>query len=412
MKNLVLCQPKKLLTTGKIYLFLNWMRLNPRAAIEVSEGHYSAWQAWAANNPGAAMAAAGAVGEEQVRYVAAAAGQFQQSWLREHFYELSEGARGQALVNMSKWIDTESPRESLDFLKKTGRTPDEDTFKALIRKDPWAAADWLKENPLFADQGTSPQNNFTDVLYSTLSEEHPEELERLAERTPPGDVRRTMEQMLFDRLLLSDPAAALEQARSTEVPLLASQRLGQVGLDCFTTDPAKAREIAGEILAKNPGNIDFATSIDFPGGSDPRFGNGKAGELMDALFSRDHAGTLEMIVNHNTGETGISPTLDNFIRQWAGEDLEDFAQWTNRQTGAVHQAGAEVIGYRLVDQGRYLESIHWTKSATSDPGSAYLPVLVAWQKSDPQAAAAWLESSDLTGSQKAKYKETLRTISR
>lgn len=308
-------------------IFINWTRLNPGGAMKASHGHYAAWKGWTANDPGAALAAATAAGEEQVYYVAGALGEFHPAWLRAHFDELSEKARDAALATITNRIDSENPRESLDFLKKTEQVPDEETFKALIRKDPWAAADWLKENPRFADDRTAPAGNLTKVLYSTLCEERPEELERLAGRTPPGEERRQMEKALFDHFLKSDPAAALEQARSTEAPLLASQRLGKIGLDLVSTDPAKALEIAGEVLVLNPGNLGFSDQIEFPGGTYGMGGAGNGGELMQALFDKDPAATVEMIAGHGTGEIEISNTLEKYVRQWAVRDLKAVSAW-------------------------------------------------------------------------------------
>lgn len=393
-------------------IFIHWTRLNPQAAIAgaaAAGNGFSAWQAWAANDPKAALTAALAVGEEQAGYVATGIGRYAPEWLREHFDELPESARHNALSELDRWKDTTNPLASLEFSKKTGRICDEETFRSLVRHDPYAALDWLKENPRYADEHTASGNDFSSVLFSMMAQERPEELEALAARTPPGAAKRQMEQALFDRLLEADPAAALEHARATAetTPLLAAQQLGRIGLKEIATNPEKAFKIAGEILAANPGKIDIVRWIDYPGGTTESVACGEANTLLTTLFGHDRLKTMDLLAAQPPGEN-LSTIFQSFAGQWANDDLTGLTNWTLQQTGKVREAAARQIGGKLAAEGKFLDSIEWAKSSGMDPGNAYYGVLFHWDRADPAAAAAWLESSDLTGEQKAKYRETLK----
>lgn len=394
-------------------IFIHWTRLNPQAAIAgAAEGGngYSAWQAWAANDPKAALAAALAVGEEQAGYVATGIGRHAPEWLREHFDELPESARHHALSELDRWKDTSNPLASLEFSKKTGGICDEETFRSLVRHDPYAALDWLMDTPRYADERTAPGNDFSKVLFSMMAQDHPEELEALANRTPPGAARRQMEQALFDRLLEADPTAALDRARATAetAPLVAAQQLGRIGIKEIATNPEKAFKIAGEILAANPDTIVIQQRIEYPGGSMYIEAESEAKDLMNALFCQDRLKTMDLLAAQPRGENGMSEIFRSFAGQWAKDDLPGLTNWALQQTGKVREAAAWQVSLNLAAEGKFLDSIEWAESSGLDPGTAYNAALIQWVRTDPAAAAAWLDASDLTGELKAKYREILK----
>lgn len=394
-------------------VFINWTRRNPQAAVAAVRGTADdryAWWAWSANDPAAALAAVALAGPAQMEQVACGIGDFNPDWLRKHIDRIPGEFRDDALNRMRNWPDSRNPLESLKILKENGVDSDDRPFKSLVRKDPWAAFDWLKENPAPYDPYNKDRR--IDVLVATLAAENPEDLEKLAAQAPAGETQRKMEQALFDHLLETDPAAALEQARATEAPLIAAQRLGQIGLGLVATDPGKAFEIAAEILAANPGKIDPVNRTEYENGSMWSMQGGKATDLMNALFAKDREKTVATIAAQPGAQNGFPETLATFTRKWAEEDLAGFVGWTNQQSGALQQEAARQIGYKLAGQGNYLEAIDWAKIATPDSRQAYTSVLYQWKRSDPQAAAAWLENSDLTNEDKAGYRAMLKDFPR
>ncbi len=392
-------------------IFLNWTRRNPQAAIAAVAGtgdERYAWWAWAASDPQSALSAAKAAGKDQLTQVAAGIGDFNPAWLRAHLDQIPEEFQGEAFNRMKNWPTGQDPLASLKFLKENGIGIDAGIFKNLVREDPWAALDWLTENPQaksdpFGDDGSS-----MNLLVSTMAEEHPEDLERLASQTPAGDSKRKMEQALFDQLLENDPEAALVQARAIEAPLVAAQRLGQIGLGLLATDPEKAFELAAEILASNPHSLNLENRIEYKNGSMTNYVGRNASQLVDALFAKDREKTLTLMSGENDGDTGIPGMLFEYSGKWADDDLAGFTNWANQQTGRLHQVAAQQIGNLLAAQGQFLESIEWAKAGTHGPDVAYNAVLHYWHRADPDAAFAWLENSDLTVEQKATYAASLK----
>lgn len=398
-------------------VFLNWTRRNPQAATAAVAGtddERYAWWSWAANDPAAALAAAKDGGDERMVQVACGIGDFNPAWLQAHLDQIPEAFRGEAFGRMRNWPAGQDPLAGLNFMKENGVGFDAHLFKSLVQKDPWLALDWMKENPNAGYDPFGRGNPMLDLLVSTMSREQPEDLERLAAQTPGGEQKRAMEKALFDRLLETDPEAALEQARKLEAPLIAAQRLGQVGLSLLATDPDRAIEIAREILKANPANLDIQQWVDYPGGSSTSgTTTGPATELFIALFARDRQQTLELMAAHAGGQDDRFPILNQYASKWADEDLTGFTRWIDEQQDPkVAQQAKRVVGYQLAQQGNYLESIEWMRSA--DPGKSMnlFSPLYSWRQSDPEAAAAWLESSDLSQAEKDEYQKTFKQIDR
>ncbi len=170
-------------------IFINWTRLDPEAAIAASAGTsdaHSAWRAWACHDPALALSTAVASSPESVNDVASGIGEFNPGWLRENFHKLPEEARDHALAALTKWGDVKDPLETLTFLKGHSAGFHQETFNALIRKDPRAAFEWIREPENNGDMRfdmESAMDNFARVL--VLSD--PELLEQIISQTPVSD---------------------------------------------------------------------------------------------------------------------------------------------------------------------------------------------------------------------------------
>jgi hypothetical protein len=395
-------------------VFLNWTRLNPQAAIAAVAGsddeHY-AWWAWACHDPQNALAAAIAANPDRVNNVAWGIGEFHPEWLRQHFKEIPESARKGAIAGMQKWGDDENPLASLDFMRENHMGFDEGIFKALAQKDPWAAFDWIKANPgrsndPFAEGGTDDGRMY--LLLTTISNDRPEDLKRLAEQTPPGELKRKMEDALFDNLLTTDPAAAIEQAGKTDVPLIAAERYSKIGLSLVSTDPEQAFEMAQKMFATNSGRLGYLNSIEYgSGSSNSESLVSDTYNLISALVAKDPARMLEIAIHEDKEPPETSQTFSHISMIWMEQDLADFADWVNQQTDpTIREPATDQIISKLSREGQYPEAVEWAVRSEPIETNSKLPTLLSqWQKSDPAAATRWMESVNLPETQKAELRK-------
>lgn len=391
-------------------LFINWTRRNPQAAVAAVAGtgdERYAWWSWASNDPRAALAAGKLVGREQMVQVACGIGDFHPQWLREHLEEIPEEFRGEAFGRMRNWPAGLEPLATLDFMRKNGMPLDERVFANLVKEDPWSAMDWMKENAVQNHDPFGRRDPLTDLLVSTLMRENPEDLEKLAAVQPEGEAKRKMEQALFERLLETDPEKAMEQARAVKVPLVAAARLGQIGLGLVGSEPEKAFGIAKDILAANPRSLNIDRMVEYPGGGRGYLDQSKASELLSTLYTKDRERTMSLLASQAEAAGVASDTLSNLSSRWLEEDSEGFSKWASQTTGKTLETASSQISFHLAERGHFEEAIQWAAAGNADPGTAYFGLLHYWKQSDPAAAEAWLDSSDLTEPQKAKYRDVL-----
>ena len=324
-------------TDEKRLLFFNWMRVNPLGAIAATAGGEDAslaWWAWAASDPAQAMAAAGT--DEQKKRVAKGIGEFQPGWLRDHFSELPEEVKNDALAGLSTWKETDDPAGMLDLFLENDRGFQSHIFKAFALKDPWKAFDWLEKNNMLQPTRYSNYSGGVEVLIEQMKKAHPDDLERMAVTMPYGKLKRMMEDAAFEGLIASDPAKALKSAKETEAPLMAAKRLGIIGSGLLSTDPDKAFDIAAEILAKNSGGLSPEVTVRSETSNRSWGGQeGDASKFFNSLIAKDPARTLDMAVTAADGAPGN--TFNELIGIWAVSDLEGYVGWvkpTDRSSGA------------------------------------------------------------------------------
>ena len=397
-------------------VFINWTRLSPRnaiAAVAGSKDEHFAWWAWASHDPQGSLAAAIAANPERVENVASGIGEFHPGWLRDHLNQIPEAARGNAISGLRKWSDGENPLEALRFLKENAQGYDHGfdpgTFKALVRNDPWAAFDWIKENPALQTNRYGSGNGPMEILIATMSAEHPDDLERLAVRTPSGELKRKMEAALFENLLATDPAAALEQAKATDVPLIAAERLAKIGLSLVKSDPEQAFEMAKSIFAANPGKLNSETSIEYPNWGSSWGGSASAAdELMSALLAKDPARIVAMAAQQGKAPA-TSQAFSNLASQWANQDLAGYTNWVNGQADpAIRDPAANFVISQLTELGQFSEATEWAMGSEKMRSSGYLSnILYHWKNADPEEATRWLESADLPAAEKTRLQKIL-----
>ncbi|MBN8460756.1 MAG: hypothetical protein J0M04_23235 [Verrucomicrobia bacterium] len=391
-------------------IFIHWTRLDPQAAIAAVAGtgteHY-AWWAWSCHDPEGALKAAIAANPDRVNNVAWGIGEFHPQWLLDHFDEIPESGRGNAISGLTKWDDTDRPLEILKFLKEHGAGFSPRIFSALVRKDPWQALDWMKENGDAIRRNYGSEENAMKTLVDTLADSRPDALERLASQTPSGELKRRMEAALFEKLLETDPGAALEQANNTKAPIIAAQRLAAVGLSRLKDDPDQALEIARKILANGLDDLSPRTVVLSPNGSYMSGGSvdPAVSGLVDALMDKDPAQVMDMLPN----PSGKSPS--DFVTlglKWADRDLAGYSDWVNRQTDpAVREVATLPVVHELAQTERFAEAATWAMSSAIAK-SQLSGLLYQWQRSAPDEAREWLESADLPAEEKDRYLRNLK----
>lgn len=390
-------------------VFLNWTRLNPQGAIATTAGtsneHY-AWWAWAAHDPKAALAAAIAANPDRVNNVAWGIGEFHPDWLRKHFNELPESARGNAFSGLRKWGGAEDPLEMLKFRQENKLGFDKATFTDLVRKDPWSAFDWVKENPKMYDGSSG--DGAMNLLVKQMASEHPEDLARLVTQTPSGVAKLRMESALFDNLLKTDPEAALAQAKATDAPRTSAERLAAVGLTVVKSDPEQAFGLAKDLLTACPNAMNFMTEVQYPNGGSGS-GNEIAGvpELMASLLAKDPARLMNLAAGFRDGESFGRTAFSTLSQQWLERDVVGYTGWVNLQTDPqIHDQGAGILINQLQQDGHYLDAADWATSLSAH--NSYLDnILESWRRSDPDEAAGWLETANLPADRKAALNKIL-----
>lgn len=384
-------------------VFMNWGRIDPMGAVNATAGtkhEGMSWWGWAVNDPEAALAA---VPPKFLKRAYNSIGQFQTQWVRDHFDEIPEDMQKMVLDTQTTWKEDSDLAARLDFLKEHGRGVHGTTLKTLARKDPWAAYDWLqKENELKIDQW---RDGPAEILINTMGEEHPEDLERLAEMTPSGQLKWKMEDVIFQKLLASDQDAAFDYARKIESPLIASKRLAKIGSELLQSDPQKAFDLASEILSRTPNNLSPDTVIEVDGHS---VGSGSRDtgtrEFIHTLAAKDPERIMEMVA---IASEPNSDTFQGIARDWVGRDLDSFSSWVTQQKDPqIYNAGANNVVTHLSQSGRFEEASEWALSSydRNSPGSLY-NLLFNWGKVEPQKAAQWLENSEIDETTRTRLKQ-------
>jgi hypothetical protein len=394
-------------------VFINWARLNPQGAIAAVAGtaneHY-AWWAWSCHDPQGSLTAALAANPDRVNNVAWGLGEFQAEWLRAHWDQIPEAARSNAIRGMTKWDDTDQPLEVLEFIKKNDNSFNRGIFTTLIRKDPWAAYDWMQENESTITNYYGSKESVMNLLVETMAQSQPDALERLADQTPSGELKRKMEAALFENLLETDPDAAFEQAKSTKAPVIAAERLAAVGMSLVKTDPDKAFEIAGDLFAANPSALTVRTVIKSPNGSTSWGSSGNEGvmELVNALMAKDPAKVLTLQPPPGDGSNGPSSDFQTLTQMWAQQDLVAYTNWVNQQTDPkIREVAASTVANQLMNEQQYSEAAEWMMSSERSRGNI-MNLMYQWNRSSPGEAREWLESADLPEAEKTRYNQFLK----
>lgn len=388
-------EPKNRVITDLV--FINWTRLNPQAATAATRGtSYDefSWWAWACHDPQKALAEAIANNPDRVPNVAWGIGEFHSAWLQAHFDEIPESGRDMAIKALVKWDDNPDPLGLLTFLKEHDALDYSDSiFKSLIRKDPWAAYDWMEEN-----WGFNKSDRRTQEFIDLVSQNHPEILTRLADQVESLTLKTKLQQIVFEKLLAEDPEAALKQAKANPSPRARAQQLSELAKSFLYTSPDMAFEIAGEIMEPNL----LANVVHYPTGktvNDPEVDN----DLMYSLLNRDPHRFMKLAIEKN------SANLFEYTQSWIHRNKDECLSWFDQLSSpdAREKAGKAIVA-KYNSDGAYEEALDLAVSVNG-PTDSYCNFItdsiIRWAKSDSDGANEWLKKARLTEKQKDNLRE-------
>ena len=383
-------------------VFVHWTRLDPQAAIAAAgDQELQAWCAWALHDPGSALAAV----SKHLSAVMEIIAEFHPKWLRAHFHEFPDDYKTAAISAMRNFADTSDPMAAMEFARKCG---DEalvgSAFRALVEKDPVSAWDWIERNPAQAAKVFGGGDSAMEYLIGSIDPSQMKDLERIAALTPPGELKRKVEAKLFKQLVITDPGAALAEAKATKAPRIAAQRLAEVGKSFLHANPEKAFETAEALISLGPAASAQAIQVRYPGGKEdvwPDDGPPEIWRFLSGLGVKDPARTLEMILPE-TSDPGESAMFSSLTSSWAECDLAAYTAWVNLQSDPlVREPAAHLVVSGLIKHQQFGEALDWVMSLNQPENCRPHAVYQQWRESNPQEAQAWLESAKLPPDRKA-----------
>lgn len=387
--------------TGLVDLiFSQWTKTNPLAAIEAAKGSGHdgiPWWAWTINDPDAAIAAVRGASEEMSGFVMRAIGQFHPERAMQVLEENPGFAQWNGIEGIVNGLTRTDPEAALGFQQKHGRMHDSDAIVKLTRDDPHASMEWIRANPRGDDHYSE------GAFLRTLERETPEMLAELAAACPSGEFKWKLESAAFRHLAETNPAEALAQARATESPRIAAERLAVIGKGMAESDPKKALEIFGELFKACPDAGNRENWTRYPngssGGSDSIEG---VQPFIDSLVAADPQAAMDAAAQGadvSTLKGGMdSSAIATVARTWARQDPDGFGGWVDDlQPGPLKDHGATILVGDFTNQGEFARALEWSARMSDDAyrRSSAQSAFSQWKSRDQEAAFQWFEQTEL-----------------
>jgi hypothetical protein len=381
-------------------LFARWTQLDPDDALRAAgkDRQHQAWWAWAVNDPATAVARVAGLQPELMGSVLRAIGQFHPELLDQVMAAHPEFVTGGAIEGVAKGLFRDDPAAAMEFLRQHRQGYDTRLLREWAHDDPKAAFAWVRQQ-LGGYQATSQLNTVID----SLERENPALLRELASEQPPGKLRRQLDAAIFRNLLDTDPAAALAQARTTESPRLAAERLAEAARRMVGKDPGQAFALFSELLEKCPTALNHETWTRYPNG-----GSGGGGplagvrELTEEMLGNDPRRTMiameagfPELMKHAWERDGPAAAV---AAQWAQRDLEGFAGWLDeQQPGEARNSGTAIMVGQLTQRQAFQEAARQAATVADESMRNYLVSTIAqsWVRQDRAATVAWLDQLEL-----------------
>ncbi len=390
----------------KDLIFTQWAKKDPQgllAAAKRDGEEGPAWWAWAMSDPDRALAEVAGQGESARTYALRGLSCFHPEKALK-MLKADPSLAGQLdMEQLAEKVGRGDPQAGIEFLEKHGST---DGMDALLRK-------WVADNPQRAFDWLSDGKKSEDIrktFLDAVAVEHPEALAELASGLPSGALKRELEAAAFQYLAQSDPDKALEEARKMESPLLAAQRLAQVGKELMNEHPERALDTLGELMEKY-GDAQYRVSrISYPdGGSSSRSGESQANELLSSLSAWNPQQTMERLLEIETAheESGDAASnngnsSDRAAYLWLERDMSSYTTWLEGQNPATRDHGTSTVISYLQGQNNYAAAADWSLKLSNPNFQANQlgGALSNWVQSDREAALKWFGQAQLSTQQR------------
>ncbi|YCM42999.1 hypothetical protein V2O64_16955 [Verrucomicrobiaceae bacterium 227] len=389
-------------------LFIAWTRVDPEAAIAASWGtddfKYAYW-ARACHDPGAALASA-KERNEGVGHAAWGIGEFHPQWLKDHWDEIPEGQRGNALQGLVKWPDTETPEATLRLLFESGNgyyeSNREKTLLVFARQDPTHAYEVLKELMGDFDGYLGLGSRTLDSFIESLSRRDPGLLGEIAAVTKSPVDKNKIQLAQFKGLLREDPDSAKAMIESTPKSWLKEDLAITYASHILASDPERGFDYAVDFLKNDFSDSNRYTQIRTESGGSSS-GNSNAGseQLISSLLHIDAPALLNELIPGD-GSDGVSSAFRSASSRWAGHDVGAYAEWLgeHQDRPGIYESGVPNIVSALSDKGEYEAGMEWAESIPMEEGKTnheMRNLYTNWVHNDPEGAIAWRISDSFTG---------------
>lgn len=374
--------------------FVNWVRINRDAAFAAVSGtkyEKYAWRGWCSSDPNAAFQAMKSADKKFSEHIMSSIGEFHPEWVHAHINELNDSEKQMAFYGINHWGNDADPLATLKYYQENKMQIDKNILRALVRKDPWAAYDYMKSegNLVNKYQNQIEKKNILEMLAG----EHPDDVARMAELAPKGELRREMEAVIFKNLITTNPEEALEQARKTEAPSVAAQYWIDLIAHYTTENPDKALSLLEEFWKNHPNGFAIGSKHEFDkstySGSSKMDG---LNEMLASIVARKPQETAELAFNTKSAHPDI------ILRQWLKNDPEAYSNWVNQQTDQERKsAGASIIVSHLIsEESNFPLAAQWITMLKNEQQFGHgFELYSNWKKSDSNAADQWLDHSGL-----------------
>jgi len=356
-----------------------------------------AWWAWTMSDPDAALAAMEGQPEEIRSYVLRGIGNFHPKRALEMLEKDPSLANQFKLSTLAEELAKNDPEAAVDFLAKRGSYELGKALRKWAEDDPHRAFEWLSERSRDADL----RSQFVD----TVMQENPGVLSELTAGMPSGAAKRVFEDAIFNRLAETNPEKALEDARKIEAPLLAAQRLTQVGKAMVSENPEQALEILREALETCPDATTRMKWTRYPGGASGSGGGvpgvtefiGELARWNPQLVMESVSGIGEGTKNANGDSRSEQTAAWHVANAWIAKDADGFSGWVGQQDEATFNFGAATYASYLTNRENFTEAVAWAQQI-KDPArqaNALMESIANWVSRDREAATQWFEQAEL-----------------
>ena len=392
-------------------VFVHLTRLDPLGAVESAtddRARYLAWSAWACHDPEAALAADAEREAAMTSAICRVIGEFHPDWLLANFDRIPERFRKRAFDGFRQWPLALSNPDRM--LERAAQWNDQELleaiFYAVAHRSLFEAWRWSQEYEPQHPESPGIRISMTDLLVEWPDSSKIDDLERIAEDLPAGELKRDVESRVMEFLMETDPEAALARARATDGVRTRAEYLAIAGKAFVYADPQRALEVADELFATCPGLFDMSRVEFSDGTSGTPSGERlyKIHRFLTGMAAKDPDGLMAAYLAHDPSVESIK-TFKSLSNMWADHAPESFVNWLENQADPrIREPAARVLVKHFSDHDFHAKAFDWSLSLGDAAEKTTASVYRKWQRYDPDAAREWLEGSDLPDERKSQLR--------